>query len=97
MSRERATKTDGALPLEVVEIPGERLCYNVASRSNPGAFHRVDLLAHGGLSECSCRDWITRRWRVVKTGSKATCIHVRAARERFLDDLLAKLSQQEYE
>lgn len=48
-----------------------RLHYLVASKSDPGEWHCVDLeMVDGGEGGCTCRGFVTRKdcrhWRVVK-------------------------------
>lgn len=81
-------------PLQV-DATDERMVFLVHSRSNPARVYRVDLTANEGRSECHCPDWRTRQWLKIKAGKPGRCIHVAAAREAFLDDLLRTLSQRE--
>jgi hypothetical protein len=67
--------------LWVEAIPGEAMCYRVQSRTSPSNPHRVELSAHGGRSECSCKGWRTTRWKVIKAGCAvgdpdSMCAHV---------------------
>lgn len=60
--------------------------------------YRVDLLAHGGKGQCSCRDWETRRSPAIRAGQQGPatrCKHVNRVREFFLNSLLEKMAQQE--
>lgn len=81
----------------VAEVPGERMRYRVESWSAENRPHVVDLLAHGGLGECSCTDWQTRRWPLIRDGETAgtRCRHVTAARDFFLSQLLARMAADE--
>lgn len=74
---------------------GDRLRYFVTSESNPRARYLVDLLANGGRGECSCRDFCCRCWPIVREGGRATCKHVHACREYFLDTVLQAMAEQE--
>lgn len=78
----RATKT-----VRVSENPGEPLCFSVESWTDAKHPHRVELLAQDGFGECSCTNWGTKKWPVIRDkqaklrGTKATeCRHVEAAR-----------------
>lgn len=82
--------------LEVLET-GDRLVFHVRSETRRGKVYKVDLLAHDGRSECICKDWQCRCWPIVKEGGRAACKHVRAARDYFLDDLLAVMAARESE
>lgn len=84
-----------AAPLHVTPIANERMCFLVASETRSRAAYRVDLLAHGGIGECHCVDWGTRRWPVIRDGGRAACKHVFAAREAFLNDLLSHMAKKE--
>lgn len=76
---------------------GGRMVYAVQSETNPRSEHVVDLLAHEGRTECSCKDWQTRRWPVIREGGRAWCKHGRAVREYVLDNLLLEMARQEKE
>ena len=94
--------------LWVDEIPGEAMRFRVESRGSPEFPHTVDLLAHGGLGECSCRDWeivcfpnyrqggrrIGAGPRKSRDPQRTRCCHVEAARELFLNELLARMAEQ---
>lgn len=84
-------------PLQVAAIPGERMCFFVHSEADPRRVYRVDLLANEGRSECSCKDWQTRRWPVIRDGGEATCKHGDEARRVFLRDLLRHMAAGETE
>jgi hypothetical protein len=70
-------------PLEVNQIPGEKLCYWVESQSRPES-HRVDLLAADGNGQCGCEDFAYRQGprkdRLHIQGVNFRCIHIKAAR-----------------
>lgn len=76
---------------------GGRMIYLVQSESNPRSVHVVDLLEHEGRGACSCKDWQTRRWPVIRDGGSAACKHVNAAREYFLTNLLRDMALREVE
>lgn len=87
-----------------ISATNERMVYNVQSRSKPTEFHRVDLLAHLGRGECSCTDWQTRRWPIIKKREpevrygepgSSLCRHVAAARDYFLQTLLKQMASEE--
>lgn len=82
-------------PLQVEAIAGERMTFFVHSERNPRSGYRIDLLAHGGIGECSCKDWHTRRWPVIRDGGEATCKHVDECRRVFLRDLLSHMAKGE--
>lgn len=79
----------------VREIPGEPMRFTVESWAKAREPHLVDLLAHGGLGECSCMDWQIRRWPAIRDGGivDTRCRHVIAARSYFLDGLLAEMAR----
>lgn len=86
--------------ISVREIPGEAMCFTVDSRTKPAEPHRVELLAHAGASECSCKGWQCRAWPAIRDGEyhgtrRTTCHHVRAARLYFLNSLLQTMSAQQ--
>lgn len=86
----RETKT-----VRVAEVQGHTMIFDVESWTAPQKPHRVDLLAHGGIGECSCTDWSTRRWPAIRD-KKTTglhCRHVTAARLYFLNKLLRHMAQ----
>lgn len=80
-----------------VQPTGGRMVFTVQSESEPRSQHVVDLLENDGRGACSCKDFQTRRWPVIRDGGRATCKHMRAAREYFLDDLLARMAVAEKE
>lgn len=86
----------GAHPKET----GDRMCYEVPSDTRVGRSYRVDLLAHGGAGQCSCKDWNTRRWPAIRDGqmhgTRATlCRHGIKARRHFLNGLLSRMAKEE--
>lgn len=79
---------------------GERLRYNVKSDSVVGRVHLCDLLANGGLGECSCKDWATRRGPAGRAGGApgtraVLCRHLIKVRRHFLNEVLRELSAKE--
>ena len=48
---------------------GERMVWNVRSDTRAGRTYRVDLVANGGLGECTCKDWSTRRGPAGRAGA----------------------------
>jgi hypothetical protein len=83
-----------------VNVTQERYVYAVPSERNPRVSYRVDIVANAGASECSCRDWETRRWPSIKAGEpigtrSTLCKHGEAARNFFLNGLLKRLAQEE--
>lgn len=83
-----------ALPLQVDES-GDRCRYRVHSELKPQNVYLVDLLAHDGRGECTCKDWQCRCWPAVKEGGKLSCKHLRAARTHFLERLLQTMARTE--
>lgn len=87
---------------QIIET-GERMCYKLQSVTKPQKpAYRVDLIANGGASECSCKDWSTRRGPAIKAGEpigtrRTLCKHGILARRHFLNALLKELSKQERE
>jgi hypothetical protein len=80
--------------ITVAEVAGERMRFHVESWTRPTRPHLVDLLAHGGIGECSCADWQSRRWPLIRDGlpGQNRCRHVNAARAHFLDNLLLAMA-----
>ena len=88
--------------LKVYASTGERMVFQVQSRTDPKTRYRVELIAEGGATRCACRDWATRRWPNIKAGmphgTRSTlCIHGIAARREFLNDLLHRIASDERE
>lgn len=93
-----ATRTVNVRP-----IPGEAMCYFVESWSSPNRPHRVELRAYGGMGECSCKDWQTRRGPLIKKMNAAhttkpgalgtLCRHTSAARWHLINSILADLGE----
>lgn len=60
------------------------LVFKVESRSRPDQEHTVDISAHKGYGQCSCKNWDCKVWPVVRDQTArrltkaATCAHVRA-------------------
>lgn len=81
----------------VAEVPGEKMRFHVESWSRENRPHLVDLLAHAGLGECSCKDWQTRAWPRIRDGETngTRCRHITAARDYFLNALLARMAAHE--
>jgi len=80
----------------------ERYVYDVVSERPPHNKYRVDLVAEGGYSWCSCRDWQTRRGPAIKRGDpvgspSTVCRHTKEARFYFLNTLLSRLATEENE
>lgn len=80
----------------VLESPGERFVYQVASRTKEGRRYRVDLTANNGAMWCSCKDFSTRRQPAIDRGepfltNATTCYHTRNALRHFCLQLLPKL------
>lgn len=76
------------------------MVFLVPSDTNSKTAYRVDLLAHNGAGECSCKDWSTRRGPNIKAGKPigsrdCLCKHVIRARWFFLNDLLAAMAKSE--
>jgi len=91
--------------IKVQAIPGERFCYWVESWSDPLHPNRVDIVAHLGRSQCSCKSWQTRCWPIIRDklpefrfeqDGSSICRHVEAARLVFLRDLLHRLALEEH-
>lgn len=79
---------------------GEKLVWTVASDSRPNLRYRVDLLANGGLGECSCKDWATRRGPSGRAGGApgtraVLCRHLIKVRRFFLNEVLRELAAKE--
>lgn len=92
------SKTTGTV--RVKEEPGSRMCFRVESWSKPDQCHRVDLLARGGYSECSCANSQIAVWGFIKAGGswydpKASCRHTKAARKYFEHKLYTTMAKEE--
>ena len=78
----------------VREIPGEPTTFEVASKSHPGSWQRVDVKAHNGCGECSCIRWETVCWPVIRDtkhlAPSRRCRHLRAARELYANRKIAE-------
>ena len=81
------SKRDGSI--RVRPVPGEKLVFDVESWSEPGIPQRVDLLAHTGRGQCSCKNWQTKRWPFIRDihpevpyghPESSICRHIEAAR-----------------
>lgn len=90
-------------PLEVVPS-GDRLVYLVTSETRRKAVpYRVDLLAHNGIGECSCKAWITRVWPLIRDGELTVADtfpthpdkHIQACRNQLFAQTLAELAEEE--
>lgn len=89
-------------PLEVEPIAGERMVFWVHSETVPDRHkYRVDLLAWGGMGQCSCKSWRTRAWPKIRdkklTPFEWPCgdKHVEAARQHVLLASLRDLAKKE--
>jgi hypothetical protein len=73
--------------------------YLVASESpkNEDDHYLVDLLAWEGAGQCSCADWDHRIGPFLRAGEppvKRFCKHIISVRERFCDDVIARMLNQ---
>lgn len=68
---------------------GHYLCQ---SRSRPSTHYSIDLAANSGLGNCSCEDFIYRRypeWKKVKSNyDHFRCRHIRAVRNHVMDQII---------
>ena len=96
--------------MKITPIPGERLRYRIESASEHNAEHVVDMSAHEGNGECSCRFFevtCASNWRELrrivpyyrdergKVGKDVTCCkHILAVRNKILDEILPKMAQE---
>jgi hypothetical protein len=83
---------------EVIESPGERFTYQVASRKKEGKRYRVDLTANNGGMWCACADFAARRQPALDRGEPklapaTTCHHTRQALRHFNLSLLPNLER----
>lgn len=66
--------------------------YDCSSESQPGHKYHVDILALGGLGQCDCWDFVSRRkkrWQKVnKPYDIFRCKHLRRVRNHVLDQIL---------
>lgn len=78
----------------VRSIPGEPTTFEVASKSKPGEWHRVDVKAHDGCGECACIRWSTVCWPLIRDTHRLPpsrrCRHLKAARELYCSKKIAK-------
>lgn len=79
--------------MDILPHKDEPFCYDVPSESHPTYPHRVDLLALGGIGQCSCETWKFRAWPKIKGGGRAYCRHVTAARNYLIDQILEDQSK----
>jgi hypothetical protein len=78
----------------------DRMVFSVSSETNPQKQYRVDLTSMNGFSQCSCADWAMRRCGNIPKGfprgsAQVACKHIRAARDHFLNGLLAAMAKSE--
>ena len=78
----------------------DRMVFSVSSESKPNKLYRVDLTSMNGFSQCSCADWAMRRCANISRGFRrgsreASCKHIRAARDHFLNGLLEAMAKSE--
>lgn len=83
-----------------VQPTNERMVFLVSSDRKESLKYRVDLTANNGASECSCRDWQTRRGPALRAGGEpwtdaCLCKHTKRAGRVFLRDLLAAMAKSE--
>ncbi len=79
---------------------GDRFVYRVASNTKAGRYYLIDLVANGGLGECSCKDWQTRRGPAGRAGGSpgtraVLCRHLITCRRHFLNQLFSELARYE--
>lgn len=84
---------------ECIPDKEERMVYHVLS-SKPPHRYRVDLLSLGGATECSCKDFATRRGPAIERGEplgtrSTLCRHGIIARRFFLNGLLQQMARDE--
>ncbi len=85
-----------------VSPTGDRMCFRVQSSRIPEWNYIVDLTGEEGRSTCTCIDWAVRRGPAIKAGGvigtrEVMCRHVIAARNYFLNGLLASMAKSETE
>lgn len=89
-----ATKTKEPQVAKVRAIVGEPTTFEVASKSKPGEWHKVELKAHDGAGECSCIGWSTVSWPLIRDTHRLPpsrrCRHLRAARELYCSRKIAE-------
>lgn len=83
---------------EVIESPGERFVYMVASHSKEGRRYRVDLTANKGGMKCACSDHMMRKQPMIDCGAplltpQTMCKHTKAALRYFNLQILPKLER----
>lgn len=70
-------------------INGEPTVFEVASKSAPGRFYRVDVAAYQGAGQCSCVRWETVCWVLIRDtkhlAPSKRCRHLKAGREMALN------------
>jgi hypothetical protein len=94
----RQTAAPAILPTAaepVIEFHGEPFRFWVFSRSRPKRPHFVDLLANGGAGECTCEDWICRRWPRIRSQERTAlyCRHVLCARDHVVTAALRECAR----
>ena len=66
--------------------------YECSSQSNAKTTYHLDILANGGLGECDCWDFMSRRWprwkSVRQPYDSFRCKHIRRVRNFVLDAIL---------
>ncbi len=76
--------------MTIRHIMGEPGRFWVSSQSNPNAEHLTDILDN----QCGCPDYVCRRRRWEQEhGGKYRCVHLRAAREQFLNEIIERLKE----
>lgn len=98
MAAQSKPKSSGNDPVEERTLEGMRVVrvgrgfYECSSESNPSIRYHVDILALGGLGECDCWDFTSRRkprWKAVKRAYDIfRCKHLRRVRNHVLDQIL---------
>lgn len=75
-------------------IIGEPTTFEVASKSEPGVWHRVDVKAHNGAGECACKRWARFCWPIIRDthhlAPSRRCRHLKAAREMYTNKKIAE-------
>jgi hypothetical protein len=88
----------------VREVFGETGVYEVRSRTKTSPdgtpfYYRVEVTAQKGCGQCGCERWSCVSWPHIKAcGSlppSKRCFHLRAAREAFLNKVIAHLPPSE--
>jgi len=78
------------------DAPGRYLVPSSDQGADP---YLVDLLAHNGEGECTCKDWqcrIGQHYTAHTSPPRTRCRHIDMARDQLASDVIAKLLAQQH-